>query len=134
MSVQQLLGLININGDAPWRPSEPRRGDRQGTIRPLPLKSRMINDYEKWRVANEAATVAAKAMFDKTCLALDGEGDLASHAEAQEVKRLQRIADDLLDMAIQRMNAEIAARVLDRKSKARQCYLPPPFSALQSST
>lgn len=76
--------------------------------------------FQRWRVANDAAMTAAKAMFDKSILALDGKGDPPSRAEAEEVRRLRGVANELFDAAMARM-----LEAGGNKAGARRCVPPP---------
>ena len=59
--------------------------------------------FQRWRAANRAAISAANAMFDKLVLAVDGGGEPPSKAEADEVSRLRRVANDEFTAAMARV-------------------------------
>ena len=71
-----------------------------------------IDLFQKWRIANQAAMLAAKAAFVKAVLALDGKGEPPSPAETDEVRTLRGLADDLFELAIARMGESVNARQL----------------------
>ena len=50
--------------------------------------------FQRWRVANREAAVAADAIFEKLVLAVEAGGEPPSKAEADEVSRLRHVADE----------------------------------------
>jgi hypothetical protein len=69
-----------------------------------------IDLFQKWRIANQAAMLAAKATFVKAVLALDGKGEPPSQTETDEVRTLRGLADDLFELAMARMGEAVSAR------------------------
>jgi hypothetical protein len=66
--------------------------------------------FEKWRIASRAADAATKATFEKSILALQGDGEPPTEDEAEEVRVLRGIADDLFELALARTDDSISAR------------------------
>ena len=81
-----------------------------------------IDLFQNWRIANQAATVAAKATLVKAFLSLDGEGEPPSQAETDEVRHLRGVADDLFELTIARVGDAVAARRLAAKAEAEAHY------------
>jgi hypothetical protein len=59
--------------------------------------------FQEWRVAHRAATAAEKAMLNASIRALEGKGEPPSQAEAQAIRRLRAVADDLFQQAMAQM-------------------------------
>ena len=56
--------------------------------------------FQRWRIASRVAAAAADAMFEKLVLAVEAGGEPPSKAEADEVSRLRRLADEEFDAAM----------------------------------
>lgn len=69
-----------------------------------------IDLFQNWRIANQAAALAAKDTLVKAILALDGQGEAPSQAETDQVRILRGVADDLFELTIARMGDAVAAR------------------------
>jgi hypothetical protein len=76
-----------------------------------------IDLFQDWRIANQKATLAAKATLVKSILALDGKGEPPAQAEMDEVRTLRGVADDLFELTIARMADAVAARRMAAKSQ-----------------
>lgn len=66
--------------------------------------------FQKWRLANQAAMLAAKATVLRAVLALDGKAQPPSQADIDEVRDLRGLVDDLFELTMARMGESVGAR------------------------